>query len=392
MMFFDVVISSDLHVGKDGYIPLYPLLTEFRDKSLAVMPEKLRQRVKDAVPSWDEIADQDSMLNKTGELTTRQKRIRWFDIKRDVTQEWETYIALQGYIHGGYSTHSYPPGGFVPGCTGFMRGYLTKQIDQAKKNMNESVANVLYNEVALPLDKISREVGIHWPNPDPLLWTALSKFREMNLSSLIKIAEEKNDKLLVDELKFTFTYIYRILNLQRHRMNPQIEAEWIANAGVLDDAVFENDGKFTTKEKINSNFFENEKVQLIENVLDNEKYSPIGIVGGIRKSNNIDLNILSPKQQKLDALAVEIDAILNRNPKLKPSQVKALLRERAGKVDSPIVGVTPGCIQWERDNGGDLVETENKHIDKRIKRWKVNFKLNAHITPACPPSSREDPA
>lgn len=230
MMFFDVVMPNKLHFDENGYIHLYPLLTQYWDKTLADMPEKLRQRVENAVPSWDEIADQDSMLSKTGELTTRQKRIRWFDIKRDVTQEWETYIALQGYIHGGYSTHSYPPGGFVPGCTGFMRGYLTKQIDQAKKNMNESIANVLYNEVALPLEKISRGVGIHWPNPDPLLWTALSKFREMKLSSLIKIAEEKNDKFLVDELKFTYTYIYRILNLQRHRMNPQIEAEWKANA------------------------------------------------------------------------------------------------------------------------------------------------------------------
>lgn len=381
MMFFDVVMPSKLHDGEDGYIPLYPLLAKFWDKLLVVMPEKLRQRVENAVPSWDEIADQDSTLSKSGELTTRQKRIRWFDIKRDVSQEWKTYIALQGYIYGGYDNHSYLPGGFVPGGKGFIRGYLPKQIDHARKNTNESIANVLYDEVALPLEKISREVGIHWPNPDPLLWTALSKFREVKLISLIKIAEEKNDKLLVDELKFTFTYIYRILNLQRYRMNPQIEVEWRANAGVLDDAVFENDGKFTTKEKINSHVFENENIHLIENRLGYQEYSPMGIGVDIRKSNKIDLNILSSKQQKLDALAVEIDTILSRNPKFKPSQVKALLRERAGKGDSPIVGVTRGGIQWERDNSGELVETKYKDIDKRITRWKENFKLNFHITP-----------
>jgi hypothetical protein len=230
MMFFDMVMPSELHVGEDGYIPLYPLLAKFWDKLLAAMPEKLRQRVKDAVPSWDEIADQDSILHKTGELTTRQKRIRWFDIKRDDTQEWRTYIALQGYIQGGYARDGYPSGEYVPDGKNFRRGYLPKNINRAMKDNNESIANVLHNDVALPLEQICRDVGIHWPDPEPVLWKSLCKFREFSLSRLVKEAEEKNDEQLVEELKFVSIYIHKILSLDRHRMSPQIESEWKANA------------------------------------------------------------------------------------------------------------------------------------------------------------------
>jgi hypothetical protein len=230
MMFFDIAITDKVHVEEYKYIPLYPLLTQYWDKTLADMPEKLQLRIENAVSSWDEIIDQDTMMSKADGLTIRKNRIRWYDIKRDYDQEWETYIALQGYIQGGYNNHSYPPCEYVPGGRGFMRGYLPKQIEKAKENNNESIANVLYNDVALPLEKICKEVGIHWPNPEPLLWKALCKFREMKLSRLLKMAEEKNDKLLVDELNFSFVYIERILRLQRNRMNPRIESEILANA------------------------------------------------------------------------------------------------------------------------------------------------------------------
>lgn len=113
-IFHEYVEINSADYSDSGYIPLYPLLNRYWDKPLAEMPQKLRFRVEKAVPSWDKIDSSYRSINDSvSQLTLRQKCVFLYDIKRDPTQEWETYIALEGYIRGGYSPAEYPLGGYT---------------------------------------------------------------------------------------------------------------------------------------------------------------------------------------------------------------------------------------------------------------------------------------
>lgn len=223
-----------------GYIPLYPLLNRYWDKPLAEMPQTLRFRVEKAVPSWDDIYRSCSIEHAPAQLTTTQVRIQLYDMQRDHTQERKTFIALKGYIRGGYTPNGYPSGKYVPEGEGFIRGQLPDRIDKIASNGMASVADTLREQVALPLEKICHEVGTHWTSTEPLLWKELCKFREMTLTGLLDKAKCEKNNDLATELGYVSTYIYRILNLERHHVDPEgeIESEWKANAAAQASPVF----------------------------------------------------------------------------------------------------------------------------------------------------------
>jgi hypothetical protein len=199
-----------------GYLPLYPLVNGYWDKPLAVMPQALRCRVGKVVPSWDDIDDSYGH----SQVATRQERVKLYDIQRDPTEERETFFALDGYLHGGIHLGH------------FLRGQLQDRINEAISNSVESVADVLREDIFLPLEKIRSEVGIHWQDPKPQLWVALCKFREIKLHVLIDKAKYEKNECLITELGYVSAYIKKILNLDRDRVDSlgEIVSEWKANA------------------------------------------------------------------------------------------------------------------------------------------------------------------
>lgn len=313
-----------------GYIPLYPLLNGYWDKPLAEMPQTLRLRVEEAVPSWDKIYRSRSIEHDPDQLTTA--RVQLYDMQRDHTQERETYIALEGYIRGGYTPNGYPPGKYVPDGEGFIRGQLPDRINKIASNGMASVADTLREHVALPLEKICSEVGIHWPCTEPHLWEALCKFREMTLSALIdKVKCEKNNKL-VTELGYVSTYIYRILNLERHHVDPmgEIASEWKTNGAAQALPVFVKLEEVTTK-------------------------------------------ALAPKQ-KFDALSAEYDLLLRESPLLTATQLMVLLLANIGKPNTCILSSTGDGLQWEPFNGKPPIPLTIKKLEDRISRWRKKNK------------------
>jgi len=239
-MFSEFIEKNRADYCGSRYIPLYPLLNGYWNKPLAEMPQTLQLRVEKIVPSWDDNCCLSLIEHDSAQLTIPQVRVQLYDMQRDHTQERETYIALEGYIRGGYAPEYYPLGQYVPYGEKFKRGQLPDRIDKANSNGMASVVDALHVDVALPLEKICREVGIHWSCTEPRLWKALCKFREMTLPALLDKAKCEKNNDLVTELGYVSTYIYRILNLERHHVDPmgEIESEWKANAAAQASPVF----------------------------------------------------------------------------------------------------------------------------------------------------------
>ena len=75
------------------------------------------------------------------------------------------------------------------------------------------------------------------------------------------------------------------------------------------------------------------------------------------------------KQQRQDALAVELDEILNRTDKRTPAFIMAKLRERIGQPYTCITANVGDGLQWERNKG--KVETLSiGALGERISNWK----------------------
>ena len=82
---------------------------------------------------------------------------------------------------------------------------------------------------------------------------------------------------------------------------------------------------------------------------------------------------VSAKQQRQDALAVELGAILYAMEKPTPAKVMAKLREQIGKPNTCITANVGDGLQWERNNGN--VETLSiAALGERIKNWKAKNK------------------
>lgn len=216
-MHFESVEMNPVDYVDGKYVLLYPLLSKYWDKSLAELPEVLKLRTINAVPLWDEIAGLYRTGRKSEQMTRRQREIKKYDMQRDPTQERETSYALVGYLRGGKSMDE------------FIEGQLQEQIINARSNGNDDVVTVLISKVLQPLEQICNELCDHWPKTEVLLWKAICEFKWTALYGLLANAErEKNDDL-AKELKAVNTYLYRILNLDRVRVESVIgnyEIEW----------------------------------------------------------------------------------------------------------------------------------------------------------------------
>jgi hypothetical protein len=77
----------------------------------------------------------------------------------------------------------------------------------------------------------------------------------------------------------------------------------------------------------------------------------------------------APKQQRQDALAVELDEILKGAEKRTPAFIMAKLKERIGKPHTCITANVGDGLQWERNQG--KVETLTiGALGERIANWK----------------------
>jgi hypothetical protein len=202
--------------GQLQYNQLYPMLKDYWDKPLAEMPEDLRFRVKFAVPSWDDIDSSNVRHVGSSQVTVRQQLIKYYEWHQDPSQERDTYKALRE----------------------FQDEKLRGMIDEAIRNGIASVAVALRDDVALSLEKIICEVGIHWPETEPLLWRSLYRFREKTLPIIRDQAKVDKDSHLVLALDEISSQIHIILRAQQYRMGDEIELELNANAAENPSHVF----------------------------------------------------------------------------------------------------------------------------------------------------------
>lgn len=211
-MHYESVKLNPLDNFEGTYLLLYPLMSEYWEKSLSEIPEDLRARVKHVIPCWDDIGGLYPSEQGDGLLMPRQEQIKIYDMQRYYTQERETYIALHGYLNGGEVMAERGKGGY------FVEGQLKLQIEKAQTSGNDVLAEFLSTELSRPLQQICDEVGIHWLNPEPLLWRKICKFRGLTLPRLLAGAERNNQSDLIQELQSVNTYLYRIINLDRDRI------------------------------------------------------------------------------------------------------------------------------------------------------------------------------
>lgn len=342
--------------GKWQYIPLYPLLESFWSEPLEKMPAELRLRVKYAVSSWDALDNLDRIARAPAQLTIRQKRIRTYDIECDVTQEWETYEALNKYI---------------------TEGNLHDRIEEAISNVKVPVADALRDDVALPLKKILSEVGIHWPDPKPLLWNALCQFSKIELPSLIEKAKGENNDYLVAELGYVSTEIYKILNVQRYHVGKEIELEWEANALAQASSVvalkLEGGSRVNPKPK---QVRENDRQGVVNIESERktkalERLAPVGV-----KLDTVATEMRVPRRN-FDALAAEYDSMLCENPSLTATQLMMRLLARIGEPDTCILVNIGDGLKWEAFNGKPPKILTIKKLDDRISRWKKKNKTRS---------------
>ena len=208
-------VTYDLN-GQLQYNQLYPLLKDYWDKPLTEMPEDLRLRVKFAVPSWDDIDSSNMSHDGSSQRKVRQQLIKYYEWHQDPSQERDTYKALRE----------------------FQDEKLKGMIDEAIRNGIASVAVALRDDVALSLEKIISEVGIHWPETEPILWRSLYRFREKTLPIIRDQAKVDKDSHLVLALDEISLQIHIILRAQQYRMGDEIESELNANAAENPSHVF----------------------------------------------------------------------------------------------------------------------------------------------------------
>ena len=92
-------------------------------------------------------------------------------------------------------------------------------------------------------------------------------------------------------------------------------------------------------------------------------------------AENTGLGIVekNPRQRRFDALGVEIDEILLREPELTASQVMQKLRSQIGKPSTCVIGNVGNGIKWTNDRG-DEKELTIGSLAERIRLWKSRTK------------------
>lgn len=355
IMHFESVKRNPVDYVEGKYLLLYPLLNDYWDKSLSEMPEDLRARAKHVIRCWDDIGGLYPSEQGDSLLMPRQEQIKIYDMQRDDTQERETYIALHGYLNGGEVGGERGKGGY------FVEGQLKQQIEKAQASGNDVLAEFMSTEVSRPLQQICDEVGMHWLNPEPLLWRAICKFRWLTLQGILASTERENNFELVQNLRDVNTYLYRIINLDRdriRRVREELEESWETSAAVLKSQ------QSVTVEK-NSD----------DNVVLISRHSATGELV-VECENNpqesrtkLFLGDVFSEYEREDPLTIELDAILRGMSKNTPTRVMAKLREQIGKPHSCITANLGDGLQWERDKGV-VEELKINALSERIRTWR----------------------
>ena len=87
------------------------------------------------------------------------------------------------------------------------------------------------------------------------------------------------------------------------------------------------------------------------------------------KNTKLDDIEKKPRQRRFDALGVEINEILLREPKLTASQVMQKLRSQIGKPNTCVIGNVGNGIKWTNDEGTEKELTIGS-LAERIRVWK----------------------
>ncbi|MFZ2972569.1 MAG: hypothetical protein WA049_08000 [Ferribacterium limneticum] len=77
----------------------------------------------------------------------------------------------------------------------------------------------------------------------------------------------------------------------------------------------------------------------------------------------------SPKKRRFDALAAELDEILEKSPDSSPSKIMAKLRDRIGKENTCVLTNMGDGIQWE-DNKGNVKTLKLSALTERVRNLK----------------------
>jgi hypothetical protein len=122
---------------------------------------------------------------------------------------------------------------------------------------------------------------------------------------------------------------------------------------------------------MNSRAFNEAVMRIDEFISYANKFDICVQVGGakVRQEEMADENT-KKKQQRQDALAVELDEILSGIEKHNPAFVMAELKKRIGQPDSCVIANTGDGIKWER-NGGQTEMLNIQALAERIRYLKM---------------------
>ena len=87
----------------------------------------------------------------------------------------------------------------------------------------------------------------------------------------------------------------------------------------------------------------------------------------------IEINSTAParpkKTQRNNALSLELNEILRKNPRAKPAEVMMVLRRLVGEKNSIIIDVLDEGVKWTKDDGNVEI-TSREALGERIRYWR----------------------
>lgn len=75
------------------------------------------------------------------------------------------------------------------------------------------------------------------------------------------------------------------------------------------------------------------------------------------------------KSQRDNALSLELNEILRKNPRAKPAEVMMVLRRLVGAKNSIIIDVSDEGVKWTKDDGNVAI-TSREALGERIQYWR----------------------
>lgn len=194
--------------SRSEYKQIYPQLSKFWGASLAELPGELQDVARKATHpfGWD-----------SGDVESRQNKIRAWDWHHDPTLEAQTWHALFQY---GLTEQDALEHGLGDASNSPLTLIINNAIDKDKP----SVA-VKLKTIQSKISEILKENTERWDVTEPQLWKSIYRLSQKELGSLLSEAEANKDYSLMLALQDVYKELERILNIDRERIGDDVTAE-----------------------------------------------------------------------------------------------------------------------------------------------------------------------